>query len=144
MLANIYGFWDAWNTFVDGLPPYVYEGDPYVAEHGVDYWSAVPYPLCTIADMVVGEASPCLDESDVFTQSLSFVLLNAPAAGDSIWVQDSLLVYDGNSPWDVVLSLPAIGDTIDITVTCGERSHVHGNVRRRSDCARWMWLVQPI
>ena len=39
---------------------------------------------------------------------LSFVLLNAPAAGDSIWVQDSLLVYDGNSPWDVVLTLPAM------------------------------------
>ena len=115
VLANIYGLWEP-GTFVDGLPPYVFEGDPYVAEHGVDLWSAQPYP-CTIADMVVGEASPCLDESDVFTQTLSFVLLNAPAAGDSIWVQDSLLVYDGNSPWDVVLSLPAIGDTIDITVT---------------------------
>lgn len=115
VLANIYNLWEP-GTFVDGLPPYVFEGDPYVAEHGVDLWSAQPYP-CTIADMEVGEASPCIAEGDVFTQSLSFVLLNAPAAGDSIWVQDSLLVYDGSNPWDVVLSLPANGDTLDITVT---------------------------
>ena len=115
VLANIYGLWEP-GTFVDGLPPYMFEGNPYVAEHGVALWSAQPYP-CTIADMVVGEASPCLDQSDIFTQSLSFVLLNAPATGDSIWVQDSLLVYDGNNSWDVVLSLPATGDTLDITVT---------------------------
>ena len=103
VLANIYGLWEP-GTFVDGLPPYVFEGDPYVAEHGVDLWSAQPYP-CTIASMEVGEASPCIVEGDIFTQALSFELLNAPAA-ESIWVQDSLLVYNGTNPWDVVSRSP--------------------------------------
>ena len=115
VLADLYGLWES-GTFVDGLPPYVYEGNPYVAEYGEAYWSAQPYP-CAIADMEVGEASPCMAEDDVFTQPLSFVLLHPPAAGDSIWVHDSLLVYDGSNPWDVVLTLPANGETIDITVT---------------------------
>ena len=120
VLANIYGLWEP-GTFVDGLPPYVFEGDPYVAEHGVDLWSAQPYP-CTIASMEVGEASPCIAEGDIFTQALSFELLNAPAAGDSIWVQDSLLVYNGTNPWDVVLTLPANGELVDISITVANDS----------------------
>ena len=116
-IANLYGLWEP-GTFVDGLPPYVFEGDAYAdpAEHGVALWSAQPYP-CTIADMDVGEASPCLSADETFTQALRFALLSPPAANDNIWVNDSLLVYDGSNPWNVVLTLPANGDTVDITVT---------------------------
>ena len=115
ILANIYNLWEP-GTFVDGLPPYVFEGDPYVAEHGADLWSAQPYP-CTIADMEVGETSSCISAGEIFTQELSFDLLSPPAAGDSIWVHNFPLVYDGSNPWNVVLTLPANGDTLDITVT---------------------------
>ena len=103
-VANLYGLWEP-GTFVDGLPPYVFEGDAYAdpAEHGVDLWSAQPYP-CTIADMDVGEASPC-NPDETFTQALRFALLSPPAANDNIWVNDSMLVYDGSNPWNVVLSV---------------------------------------
>ena len=116
-IANIYNLWTP-GTFIDGLPPYVYEGDPYAspAQHGLTYWSAEPYP-CTISDMVVGEASSCISAGEIFTQELSFDLLSPPLSGDSILVQDSMFVYDGSNPWSVVLTLPANGDTVNITAT---------------------------
>ena len=106
---------------MDGLPPYVFEGNPYVAEHGVEFWSAQPYP-CTIVGMEVGEASPCISAGDIFTQELSFEWLSPPAEGDSISVQDELFVYDGNNPWNVVLTLPANGESVDITATVANDS----------------------
>ncbi|DAC15880.1 MAG TPA: hypothetical protein D7I01_06660, partial [Candidatus Poseidoniales archaeon] len=38
-------------------------------------------------------------------------------AGDVILVNDSMVVYDGANPWNVVLALPASGTAVDLTVT---------------------------
>ena len=38
-------------------------------------------------------------------------------AGDVILVHDSMVVYDGANPWNVVMTLPATGEAVDITVT---------------------------
>jgi len=117
VLANIYGLWTP-NTFVYGLPPYTYEGDPYAspAEHGVEYWNAEPFP-CAILSMTVGATSECNPLGNVFTQELEFDFQSPPGAGDVILVQDSMLVYDGSNPWNVVMTLPASGSTVDITAT---------------------------
>ena len=116
-LANIYNLWTP-NTFVEGLPPYTYEGDPYAspAEHGVEYWSAVPFP-CEILGMTVGATSECNPLGNVFTQELEFAFQSPPPAGDVILVQDSMVVYDGANPWNVVMTLPATGEAVDITAT---------------------------
>ena len=34
-----------------------------------------------------------------------------------ILVNDSMVVYDGANPWNVVLTLPASGTEVDLTVT---------------------------
>jgi len=117
VLANIYNLWTP-NTFLEGLPPYTYEGDPYAspAEQGVEYWSAVPFP-CAILDMTVGATSECNPLGNVFTQELAFDFQSPPPAGDVILVQDSMLVYDGTNPWNVVMTLPASGAPVDITAT---------------------------
>lgn len=117
VLANIYNLWTP-NTYLVGLPPYTYEGDPYAnpAEQGVEYWSAVPFP-CAILDMTVGATSECNPLGNVFTQELEFAFQSPPPAGDVILVQDSMVVYDGANPWNVVMTLPATGEAVDITAT---------------------------
>ena len=117
VLANIYNLWTP-NTYLVGLPPYTYEGDPYAnpAEQGVEYWSAVPFP-CAILDMTVGTTSECNPLGNVFTQELEFAFQSPPPAGDVILVQDSMVVYDGANPWNVVMTLPATGEAVDITAT---------------------------
>ena len=117
VLANIYNLWTP-NTFLEGLPPYTYEGDPYAspAEQGVEYWSAVPFP-CAVLDMTVGATSECNPLGNVFTQELEFAFQSPPPAGDVILVQDSMVVYDGANPWNVVMTLPATGEAVDITAT---------------------------
>ncbi len=117
VLANIYGLWTP-NTFLEGLPPYTYEGDPYAspAEHGVEFWDAVPFP-CAILDMTVGTTSECNPMGNVFTQELEFSFQSPPPAGDVILLADSMVVYDGANPWNVVVTLPASGSAVDITAT---------------------------
>ncbi len=117
VLANIYNLWTP-NTFLEGLPPFTYEGNPYASpsEFGVEYWSAVPFP-CAILDMTVGATSECNPLGNVFTQELAFDFQSPPPAGDVILVQDSMLVYDGTNPWNVVMTLPATGAPVDITAT---------------------------
>jgi hypothetical protein len=117
VLANIYNLWTP-NTFINGLPPYTYEGDPYAspAQHGEEYWGFVPFP-CAILGMTVGATSECNPVGNVFTQELEFEFQSPPAAGDVILVQDSSVVYDGTNPWNVVLTLPSDGAVLDITAT---------------------------
>jgi hypothetical protein len=117
VLANIYGLWTP-NTFIDGLPPYTYEGDPYASpsEHGLQYWDAVPFP-CAILSMTVGTTSECNPLGNVFTQELAFDFQSPPLVGDVILLEDSMVVYDGSNPWNVVMTLPASGDAVDITAT---------------------------
>ena len=47
-LANLYNLWEP-GTYVDGLPPYSYTGNPLAmpAERGVEYWEGEPFP-CAI------------------------------------------------------------------------------------------------
>lgn len=117
LFANLYNLWTP-GTFLVGLPPYTYEGDPYAspAEHGLGFWSAQPFP-CEILGVTVGATSPCNGIGNVFTQELTFDFQSPPPTGDIILVQDSLVVYDGANPWNVVLTLPATGDSVDITAT---------------------------
>ena len=117
VLANIYNLWTP-NTFLEGLPPYTYEGDPYAnpAEQGVEYWSAVPFP-CAVLSMTAGATSGCNPVGNVFTQELIVEFQSPPPAGDVILVNDSMVVYDGANPWNVVLTLPASGTAVDLTVT---------------------------
>ncbi|OUU16867.1 MAG: hypothetical protein CBC05_06305 [Crocinitomicaceae bacterium TMED45] len=117
VLANIYNLWTP-NTFLEGLPPYTYEGDPYAnpAEQGVEYWSAVPFP-CAVLSMTAGATSGCNPVGNVFTQELIVEFQSPPPAGDVILVNDSMVVYDGANPWNVVLALPASGTAVDLTVT---------------------------
>lgn len=117
VLANIYNLWTP-NTFLEGLPPYTYEGDPYAnpAEQGVEYWSAVPFP-CAVLNMTAGATSGCNPVGNVFTQELIVEFQSPPPAGDVILVNDSMAVYDGANPWNVVLTLPASGTEVDLTVT---------------------------
>ena len=117
VLANIYNLWTP-NTFLEGLPPYTYDGDPYAspAEHGVEYWSAEPFP-CAVLSMTAGATSGCNPVGNVFTQELAVEFQSPPLAGDVILVNDSMVVYDGANPWNVVLTLPASGTEVDLTVT---------------------------
>ena len=117
ILANLYGLWTP-GTFVDGLPPYTYIGDPYAspAERGVSYWEGLPYP-CVITDMVVGATSACDPDNGDFTQVLEFSFDYPPDAGTTIQVEESLLTFDGANPWSVELTLPATGNVMDITAT---------------------------
>ena len=116
-IATLYNLWTP-DTFLEGLPPYVYEGDPYAspAEHGLGFWSAQPFP-CEILGVTVGATSPCNGIGNVFTQELTFDFQSPPPSGDIILVQDSLVAYDGSNPWNVVLTLPATGESVDITAT---------------------------
>lgn len=116
-LASIYGLWEN-GTFVDGLPPYTYEGDVEAdpAEQGAEFWGSVPFP-CAILDMTVGATSACSPLGNVFTQELEFAFQSPPLAGDVILVADSMLAFSGENPWNVVLTLPASGEALDITAT---------------------------
>ena len=116
-LANIYNLWVP-GTFIEGFPPFVYEGDVQAdpSQHGVEYWSAVPLP-CAILGVTVGVTSECNADGNVFTQELAIEIQGGPPSGDLIEVQDSTLVYDGSSIWNVVLTLPATGNAQDISVT---------------------------
>ena len=117
LLANLYNLWTP-GTFLEGLPPYTYVGDLSAspAQHGVEYWSAVPFP-CAILNVTLGATSPCNGVGNVFTQELTFDFQSPPPVGDIILVQDSLVAYDGANPWNVILTLPATGEAMDITAT---------------------------
>jgi hypothetical protein len=116
-LANIYGLWVS-GGFLDGLPPYTYIGDPSAnpAEHGLAYWEAVPYP-CAFLGLDVGATSECNPQGNDFTQEFTFTMQSPPASGTSIMVQDSVLTFDGNNPWSILLTLPATGSPVDVVAT---------------------------
>ena len=67
--------------------------------------------------MTAGATSGCNPVGNVFTQELIVEFQSPPPAGDVILVNDSMVVYDGANPWNVVLTLPASGTAVDLTVT---------------------------
>ena len=117
ILANLYNLWEP-GTFVDGLPPYSYTGNPNAdpAQHGVEYWESVPFP-CAILGYELGATSECNPLGNTFTQEVTFTIQTPPLTGDAILVNDSVVVYNGSNPWDVVLTLPSNGETQDLSIT---------------------------
>lgn len=116
-LANLYNLWEP-GTYVDGLPPYSYTGNPLAmpAERGVEYWEGEPFP-CAILGFELGATSECNPSGNTFTQEVTFTIQSPPLTGDAILVNDSVVVYNGSNPWDVLLTLPSDGNTQDLSIT---------------------------
>ena len=117
LLANLYNLWEP-GTYVDGLPPYSYTGNPLAmpAERGVEFWEGEPFP-CAILGFELGATSECNPSGNTFTQEVTFTIQSPPLTGDAILVNDSVVVYNGSNPWDVLLTLPSDGNTQDLSIT---------------------------
>ncbi len=116
-LANLYNLWDP-GTYVDGLPPYSYIGNPMAmpSERGVEYWEGEPFP-CAILGFELGATSECNPAGNTFTQEVTFTIQSPPLSGDAILVNGSVVVYNGNNPWDVLLTLSSDGTNQDLSIT---------------------------
>ena len=116
-LANLYNLWEP-GTYVDGLPPYSYTGNPQAmpAERGVEFWEGEPFP-CAILGFELGATSECNPSGNTFTQEVTFTIQSPPLTGDAILVNDSVVVYNGSNPWGILLTLPSDGNTQDLSIT---------------------------